>query len=228
MTRPLALLVILAVLAFPATADTPARVTVVGEGLAEAVPDMATITLGVTHEAETAEAAMDRVSADLAAVLDSLRAAGIEPRDLQTAGLSLSPVWSGHEQGQRSRITGYSASNTLSVRVRELDNLGGTLDRVISEGANRFQGLSFGMQNPDPLRDEARRRAVAEALRKAALLADAAGLALGPVLSLEEEGADMPHPVRFEAARMGGDAVPVAPGELAIEARVRMVFALGE
>jgi len=215
-------------LAFPVAAETPARLTVTGQGVAEAAPDMATITLGVAHEAETPEAAMDRVSVDLAAVLDNLRAAGIEPRDLQTSGLSLSPVWTGHEQGQRAQITGYSASNTLSVRVRELDGLAGTLDRVISEGANRFQGLSFGMQNPEPLRDEARRRAVSEALRKAALLADAAGLTLGPVLSLEEEGADMPHPVRLEASRMGGDAVPVAPGELTIEARVRMVFALGE
>ncbi|GAA0288270.1 SIMPL domain-containing protein [Rhodovulum strictum] len=228
MKRQLALLVILAGLALPAAAETPARLTVTGQGVAEAVPDMATITLGVTHEAETAEAAMNRVSAELAAVLDSLRAAGIDPRDLQTAGLSLSPVWSGHESGQRAQITGYSASNTLSVRVRGLDGLGGTLDRALAEGANRFQGLSFGMQNPEPLRDEARRRAVAEALRKAALLAEAAGLTLGPVLSMEEEGAEMPRPMMFEAARMASDAVPVAPGELAIEARVRMVFALGE
>lgn len=214
-------------LAAPVLAEDAPRLTVSATGKVEAVPDMATLTLGVTREAKTAEAAMDLVSADTAAILAALTAAGVESRDLQTRGLSLSPVWSSYDSARRRQITGFQAANTVTVRVRGLDGLGEVLDRVIAEGANTFQGLSFGVQEPEPLIDEARRRAVAEAMRKAALYAEAAGVTLGPVVTLGDSGGSTPRPVMMEAARMSSDAVPVAAGEVSLSATVTMVFRIG-
>lgn len=215
---------ILIVLALPALADGP-TLRVVGTGTVEAVPDLATLTLGVTAEDKTAAGAMARVSEDTAALRARLRAAGVEGRDLQTGELSLSPVWSSYDSGRDRRITGYAAANRLSVRLRDLDGMGALLDQAIGAGANSFQGLAFGLQDPGPLSDEARRQAVADARHKARLYAEAAGLTPGPVHRIEESAGAVPRPLTIEAARASAP-VPVAPGEVTLEAGVTMVFAL--
>ena len=206
-------------------AETGPTITVTGRGEVAAAPDMATITLGVTSQARTAAEAMDKTSAATAAILKELEAAGIAARDMQTSDLSLDPVWSNRaSNGAAPRIEGFTARNTLRVRVRDLDRLGAVLDDVLRVGANSFQGLSFGLQQPEPLADQARAEAVADAQRKAALMAEAAGMALGPVLSISEAGGAAPVPVMMEAARA---AIPVAAGEVSQTATVTMVFALG-
>lgn len=204
------------------------RLTVTGEGRVDSAPDMATITLGVTAEARTAAKALEQTSAATAEVLALLSGAGVEPRDVQTRDLSLSPQWSNYSSstGERARIVGYQASNTVVVRVRALDDLGEILDDVVESGANQFHGLSFGLQDPGPVQDAARRAAVAEALRKAALYAQAAGLRLGQVLEFNESGSASPRPVMLERMAMAPDAVPVAQGEVTTQAMVTMVFAI--
>ncbi|MGC9367974.1 MAG: SIMPL domain-containing protein [Paracoccaceae bacterium] len=207
-------------------AEPGPTITVTGRGEVAAAPDMATISLGVTSQAKTAGAAMDETSVATAAILKALEAAGIAPRDMQTSELSLDPVWSNRASGgETPRIEGFVARNTLRVRVRDLDRLGPVLDDVLEMGANTFRGLNFGLQEPGPLTDRARTEAVADAQRKAALIAEAAGLPLGPVLSISESGAVTPQPVMMEAARA---AMPVAAGEVSLSATVTMVFALGE
>ncbi|MEX5727080.1 uncharacterized protein Ga0609869_000433 [Rhodovulum iodosum] len=216
--------ILLLALALPAVAAPPSlRVT--GEGKVAAAPDMATLTLGVTHQARTAAAAMDQVSTQTAAVLARLRAAGIAERD-QTSALTLSPVWSRPDSEPARQITGFAAANRLTVRVRALDALGAVLDQVIGAGANSFRGLSFGVQDPAPLIDEARRRAVADATAKAELYATAAGLSLGPVQQIEDVERASPRPMMREATRAGAQ-VPVAAGEVTLSASVTMVFSLG-
>lgn len=206
-------------------AETGPTITVTGRGEVAAAPDMATITLGVTSQARTAAEAMDKTSAATAAILKELEAAGIAARDMQTSDLSLDPVWSNRGgNGAAPRIEGFTARNTLRVRVRDLDRLGAVLDDVLRVGANTFRGLSFGLQEPQPLADQARAEAVADAQRKAALMAEAAGMALGPVLSISEAGGAAPVPVMMKAARA---AIPVAAGEVSQTATVTMVFALG-
>ncbi len=203
------------------------RLTVTGEGSVASVPDMATITLGVVHEAKTAGEALDMTSAATAQVLERLKTAGIEPRDMQTRDLSLSPVWDNRSASQqRPQIVGFEASNTVTVRVRVLDSLGGVLDDVVQGGANTFRGLSFGLQDPGPVLDEARKQAVAEALRKARLYAEAAGLTLGPVLQLSENGGSA-QPMMMDRMAMSA-AVPVAQGEVSTGASVTMVFSIGQ
>ena len=212
----------------PAAAENAdGRLTVIGEGAVASVPDTATITIGVQFQAQTVAAAMDAVSQATGAVLDRLANMGVAPRDMQTRDLTLNPIWSNRDLSVTAppTILGFEASNSVMVRVRDLDALGRVLDTVVQSGGNNFRGLSFGLQNPGPIRDAARTAAVAEAIRKARLYANAAGLRLGPVLQLSESGS---APVTYGLERMVTAVadVPVAQGEISTTASVTMVFAI--
>lgn len=227
--RFLSVLILGLSLAWPAMAQAPQpTLTVTGIGEVAAAPDMATVTLGVTSLAATAGEAMDETSARTAEILSALKAAGIAEQDLQTRDLSLNPNWSNRasSSGEAPAIDGFVATNTVIVRVREMETLGGVLDEVVQLGANTFRGLSFGLQDPQPVEDEARKAAVADAIRKAKLYARAAGVNLGPVVSITEQGDGAPRPVMMEAARAAGK-VPVAEGEVQVSASVTIVFGLG-
>lgn len=210
--------------------DLPRQINVSGEGRIEAAPDMATITLGVTNESEEAKAAMDATSEAVARILERIGALGVAPRDMQTRSLTLSPVWSDRDlsEGERARITGFVASNTVTVRIRDLGSLGGVLDAVIADGANDFRGLQFALQDPEPLMDEARRAAVADAMAKAALLAESAGVTLGALRSITEHGGGRPMPMMAMEAAARGASMPIAAGEVTVEASVSMVFDIAD
>ena len=235
-TLPLLLAPLLLVLA-PAMAaaqsdsgDAGARLTLTAEGQVEAVPDMATITLGVAREGESAAEASAAMAEAADALLQALVGAGLAERDIRTSALTLAPRRAPRDSaGRAGEITGYEASTTVTVRLRALDRLGAVLDTAIGSGANRMQGLALGLSDPQPLMDEARRRAVAEAARRAALYAEAAGLTLGPLLMLSETGAAEPRPfaARADMALAQSAAMPVAAGEITLTARVTVTYALG-
>ena len=208
----------------PALADEPATISVTGEGVVEAAPDIATISLGVTTEAPTAAAAMAANSAALAAVLDRLRAAGVADRDLQTSNLTLNPNWVGYDSGKAPKISGYTASNMLTVRVRALASLGTVLDSAITDGANTLNGVTFGVAEPRPALDEARKKAVADAIARATLLVGAAGAKLGPILSITESSGFAPPMPMFRMEADAAASVPVAGGEVGLTASVTVVF----
>lgn len=223
--------VIASALAAPALAQEQKRqIAVSGVGQIETAPDMATITLGVTNEAREAKAAMAATSAAVGKMLERLTSLGIESRDVQTQRISLNPVWSGRGSSGTypAKITGFTASNTVLVRIRDLDSLGETLDAVIDDGANDFNGLQFGVQEPRPLQDAAREAAVKDAIAKAQLLAGAAGVSLGPVISISEQGGGGPRPMMMQRAAMEDSGVPIAAGEVSLSASVSMIFAIGE
>lgn len=216
-------------LAGAAFAADPARITVTGEGRVDASPDMATISLGVTSEASTAAAAMAANSVELGRVLANLRGAGIEGRDLQTSGLTLNPNWRSDDNGSNGRIVGYIAANMLTVRVRALDSLGVVLDAAVQDGANTLNGVSFGLAQPEPVLDEARKRAVADATHRALLLTEAAGVSLGAVAAISEGGGSFAPALMFgKSADMTASAVPVASGEVSLSASVTMVWDIGQ
>jgi uncharacterized protein YggE len=233
--NPIRLVAALVLLTMPQVSNAqaapePRTISVTATATVDAVPDMAVLNLGVTHEAKQAGDAMSMVSDSLRAVFARLEEAGIAPRDMQTTGLSLSPVWSNYDgsNGDRRRITGYTASNGVTVRVRDLDALGGLLDTVIADGANRLDGLRFDLQEPDPLMDEARRQAVAQARARAELLAGAAGVTLGPLRSLSEQS-DRPRPMQMEMASMSrGSDMPIAGGEIGLSATVSMEWIIAD
>ncbi len=225
--RRFAALVLATTLALPLTARAEApfpQISVSGEGVVQSAPDMATISLGVTTQGATAAEAMASNSAEVAKVLANLTAVGIEGRDIQTTGLSLNPVWSNYDQTQK--IESYSAMNSVTVRVRALDALGGVLDAAVKDGANTLNGLTFGLADPAPALDEARQRAVADAARKAAILAQAAGVKLGRIVNITEGGGYATPAPMFRAESSMKDAVPVAGGEVALQVNVTILYAI--
>ncbi|MEF3047270.1 SIMPL domain-containing protein [Pseudotabrizicola sp. L79] len=214
---------LLAPLSMPTWAETAATITVSGEGSVEGAPDMAVLSLGVTTEGATATEAMSANSAALTAVLERLKAAGIADRDLQTSNLSLNPNWTGYDSGATPKIVGYTASNQLMVRIRDLPKLGEVLDAAITDGANTLNGISFGLSNPRPAMDEARTEAVADARARAELLVTAAGARLGKIVSINENGGYAQPAPMFRAAAEAAP-VPVQGGEVATTATVTIVF----
>ncbi len=219
-----------AVAAMPAHAEER-RITVSGTGTALAAPDMATITLGVTNQDAQASVAMRATSDAVTQILARLDEMGLEARDVQTRDLSLSPVWSGRNSSgtEPPRITGFTASNRVSVRVRDLDKLGQIMDAVIQDGANDFGGLSFGVQEPKPLQADARAKAVADATEKAQQLAQAAGITLGPVVSINDQGGGVrPMAQMREMAMADGGGVPVAGGEISVSVNISMEFEISD
>jgi len=208
--------------------DDPRQITVLGSAEVAATPDMAVISMGVEARADSARAAMDETSAAMAAMLERLEAAGIAPRDMQTSNLSLSAVWEQDDRDGARRIDGFAARNELTLRVRDLGALGEVMDAVLSEGANRFGGLRFSIADPAPLESEARKRAVTDAVAKARELAEAAGVTLGEVLTISESGGYRPPMMEMAARSDARAAVPVAAGEMTIQAQVSMVFAIAE
>ena len=214
-------------LAQPVWADMlSATVSVTGEGHVAVAPDMATIALGVTTEGATAKAAMTTNSDALSAVMTRLKSTGIAERDLQTSGLSLGPRYDYDTSGGSQKVNGYVATNMVTVRVLALDTVGAVLDASITDGANTLNGITFGLQDNQAASDQARKAAVADARRKAELYAETLGAKLGRVVSLSEQGG-MVMPMAMGAASFAKDAsVPIANGELSVDAGVSIVFEL--
>lgn len=236
-SRPLvlcaALLVVLG-LSLPAqvarAADDPGLLNVTGTAQIPAIPDMATIRIGVVTEDRRADRALDGNASQMSAVLAKLQGFDVAPRDLQTSDLSLSPVYEPGQdyRGQSRRIVAFRASNILTVRVRDLERLGEILDASVGDGANSFGGLSFGVQAPGPLETAAREAAMKDALARAETLATAAGVGLGPIRSITEQGGFRgPQMMRAEMA-MADAAVPVAAGEVSMSATVSLVIELAQ
>ncbi len=203
-------------------------ITVTGEGLITARPDMAIVSVGVVTRAPSAAEAMTQNSKAMNGVIAAAKQAGIEARDLETSRLSLQPQYSYPGQGSREapKLVGYEASNSVSIRVRVLDKLGGLLDQLVTSGANQIRGVELTLAEPGPLRDQARTAAMKDALRKAEILAEAAGVRIVRLFSAIEGFAEPPRPMM----RMSADAaaarapVPVEAGEQEIRGRVTAEF----
>ncbi|SDE44054.1 SIMPL domain-containing protein [Limimaricola pyoseonensis] len=199
--------------------------TVSGEGRVAAAPDLAHVSIGVSESAETARAALDAMNAAMAKVLERLTAAGVPEEDIRTGQLTLDRDYARRTDGA-PEPQGFVATTLVEVETADLDGLGMLLDAAVGEGANRLHGLRFELADPAAARDEARRKAVADAQARAALYAEAAGVELAELTSLSENGfGGGPQPMM--EMRMAADAgVPVAPGQVEITANVTMVYAI--
>ena len=208
---------------------TDRRIQVTGVAEISALPDMATIQIGVTREARKASDAMRNVSSAIEGILSSLRQNDIQDRDIQTSRISLSPRWQSASSGSGARITGYVASNTVSIRLRDLGETGRVLDMLLDDGANTMGGLVFGLSEPGPIEDQARAAAVADAVGRANVLANAAGVVLGPIQSItDQSGTEVPQPMQAQRFEAMATSVPIAPGELVVTASVSIVFAIAD
>lgn len=214
-------------IALPSTAASAdeAVISVSGQGQVNVIPDMATINLGVLTTSATASDAVAAMSERLALVLDNLIAAGVAETDIQTSSLRVNPIQDYNSVTGRSRITGYQAQSTLRVDVKELDSLGAVLDQALTDGANQLNGLNFDVSNRAEHLDAARRLAVADAMSKAGVLTDAAGVRLGQLISISEGGANT-GPIRMEMSLARDAGVPVAAGDISISASVSMAYTI--
>src|SRR5262249_12123188 len=191
------------------------RVIVTGEGEVAVAPDHAQITSGVTTRAKGVREATDANSKVMAAVTAALLEAGIEQKDIQTSRFSIQPVYAPQGPSTEPKLSGYSVSNQVRVKIREIGKIGEILDRLITAGATDLGGIAFLVSNPSKTLDQAREAAIAAARRKAEVYAHASGLRLGQgKLIVEDTGVALPIPMRAQAGSASMAApVPIATGE---------------
>ncbi len=194
------------------------------------IPDVATISTGVVTQATDANAAMRSNATQMDKVMTAIRKAGIAERDIQTSGISLNPQYK-YTENVPPLITGYQASNTVNVKVRDLAKLGKVLDTLVEQGANQVNGPSFEVDKPDEAYDEARVGALKKAQARATTYANALGLKVRRIVSISEGGASFPRPmpmIRMQAADAGmAKETSVAPGESTLSVSIDVVFELG-
>jgi uncharacterized protein YggE len=200
----------------------PALVTVAGVGHLEREPDIARATLTVEATRESAAEARGVAAATADAVIAALRAVGIGEGDLRTASIDVNPAWD-HRDGGPVRV-GFTVSSRLGVAIRDLDAVGRVIDAALGAGATGLDGVSFGVADPAPAAEEARRLAVVDARGRAATIAKAAGSKLGALVDVTEGEAGgpspRPHGRTLAAMAMSDAATPVLPGRVEVTVSV--------
>ena len=205
------------------TGGTVLEITV--EGHTTRVPDLAVITAGVTTQAPTAAQAFTQNGTRMAKVIAALRAAGVAERDIQTSSIQLTPQYRDREN-QSPVITAYQASNSVTVRFRDVSRAGPILDVLVREGANTVYGPNLMLSQPDAAMDEARVDAVARARARAELYAKAAGMRVDRILSIADVQSSMMLMMQNAPPGIEPDRMEVIPGERAVTAIVTIRFLL--
>lgn len=212
-------------------ADTVFRATTINlsaYGEVRQRPDQATISLGVTTEAPTAAEAMRLNAVKMNQVIAALKKGGIADRDIQTSGLSLNPQYV-YVENQAPRLSGYQASNTVTVVVRDLGKLGQAVDATVNAGATNVGGISFGLQDASAAEDAARLEAAKALQARAELYARAMGYRVARLVTFSEGGgysAPPPMPVYAMARMDKAESTPVEAGELKVRIDVSATFEL--
>ena len=208
-------------------AQTAARIVVIGEGNVTAPPDYAAIRSGVTTRAKSVKDASDDNAKLMVAIITALQNSGIEQKDVQTSEFSVQPVYVQPQSNGEAKLTGFSVSNQVDVKVRQIGKLGDIIDQLVTAGATNIGDVEFLLADPSKALDQARTAALADARRKAELYAKAAGLSLGSVVWITEDSAAAP--LMPMAAMRGGLApppLPIAAGEDTLQARIAVGFDL--
>ncbi|WP_237065495.1 SIMPL domain-containing protein [Microbulbifer guangxiensis] len=217
----------------PATHGTLVSISATGE--ATRVPDMASLSAGVVTEAKDSETAMKSNAEQMEKVVKAIRKAGIEEKDVQTSGISLTPRYeyppnsAGSPNRPGRTLVGYIARNTVSLKVREIGELGDVLNALTEAGANQIHGPNLEIGEPEPVLAEARLQALEKARARAETYAEALGMEVRRLVSVSEGGSvDMPRPM-MRAEMASADArAPVAPGETTLTVNLDLVFELAD
>jgi len=233
----IASLAVVASLTLPAYADDarkPATISIQGLGEVQSAPDTASVNAGVTTEGKTAKEALAANTTAVAALIATLKSFSIDPKDIQTSGFSVNPQYIYPEKDANGAtpppvIAGYQVQNGVAVTVRKLPDLGKILDGIVSVGANTINGITFSVDDPAKLLDEARKAAFADALAKAKVYVSAAGVDLGRIVSIAENPPDnQPRPYAMKAMDMAAPSapVPVEAGQLTYDVNVAVEWEL--
>jgi len=211
------------------TIQPQTTITLTGRGSVDHAPDVALISVGVQVESKTAADAMAQQAAQMNGVFAAVKAAGIADRDMQTGNLSLNPVYE-YPNNARPRLTGYQASNSITIKVRDLKSLGKTMDAVVKGGGNTINGISFSVDKPEQFQNDARVEAIKDAAAKAELYAKAVGYKVARIVTITEMDYQ-PQPVPMAMMRMqdmAAESTPIAAGEVSVEQTVNVVFELAK
>ncbi|WP_288130269.1 SIMPL domain-containing protein [Microbulbifer sp.] len=204
-------------------------VSISAQGEASQAPDIANLSAGVVTEAIDSKAAMSANAEQMEKLMEAIDKAGIDKKDVQTSGISLSPRYD-YQQNRERTINGYQARNTVNITVRELDKLSKVIDALTAAGANQIHGPSFSIGEPEPLLAEAREKALTQAKARAESFAKALDTKVLRIVSISEGShGGMPRPMmRAEAAMVAKDSAstPVAPGESTVNVNLELVFEL--
>ena len=196
-----------------------------GHGEARLPPDMATIDLGVGVSAPTAAEAMAQNAAAMTRVIAAVRAKGVAERDIATSTLSLAAQYA-YPQGQAAQLTGYQATNRVTITLSDLTQVGSVVDSAVGAGANEAGQISFGLRSRASAENFARLAAIKALDDKAAAMADAAGYHIRRLVNLSEAGSVLtPQPI-MALARAQSPATPVETGEVVVNVDVHGEFEL--
>jgi uncharacterized protein YggE len=222
-----------------ARADTPNGITVGGSGTAQLPPDLAHVSGSVDTEAATADDALNQNSQTMQAVINAVKAFGIADADIQTTRVSVYPLFSSTSSSSSNQpappptIVGYRASNGVSVKVTDLNKVGNLIQTMVGAGINDFTGVSYGLQNPEQLRQMALQAAIGDAQAQAQTAASTLGVKLGGILNFTTQSnsagpvpyavAAPPPPAALSASRV---APPVTPGPQTANATVTATYAI--
>jgi uncharacterized protein YggE len=205
------------------------RLDVNATGEVTRVPDLAIITSGVVARSATASGAIQQAATRMARVREALRQAGIADRDIQTSNISLNPEYT-YANNQPPKLNGYTATNQLSIRFRDIENTGKILDALVKEGANQINGPNLTIDKPEAALDEARAKAVAVGRARADLYARSLRMRVVRLVSVNESGGSYPVPppmpmyARAEAAQAADTKLDA--GEQKLQINVAMTFEL--
>jgi uncharacterized protein len=213
-----------------AAKKTPALISLTGVGEISALPDIARINSGVISQAKSATKALAANSAAMTRIIDDLKAAAIEAKDIQTTGFSVTPTYFYDQKNRQNppKIVGYQVTNQIKITIRQLDQLGTILDKVIALGANQINGISFAVDQPQKLLDEARKLAVRDALHKADIYMAASKSKLGRIVTISEGKVPQPVPQFAQRAQAlsAQASVPIEAGERNLRVQVNITWEL--
>ena len=206
----------------------PHTISVNGSSQIILTPDIAYISIGVHSEAADAKDAVTSNNQQSQAVIDALTTAGVDAKDIQTTNFSIYPNDKYGPNGEVIQKV-FAVDNTVYVKVRSLDKLGGLLDSAVQAGANTVYGITFDVENKEAAMDQGRKAAVEDARQQAEQLATAAGVSLGPVYSISSYSS-APIPMAYDVKGLGGgaasaaSAVPITPGQMTITVDVSVMY----
>jgi len=209
--------------------DEPEKRTIslTGTGTVKLAPDIVTISTGVESDAAVAKDALAKNTAAMTKVIEELKQSGIEAKDIQTTTFSVEPRYDNRDEDKAPKLIGYRVTNSVYITVRDIGKLGEVLDKIVSLGANSIGGISFGVANREGIENEARKLAMADAIAKAKLYAEAAGAELGEVMTISEQGGFQPYFEKRAAAPMASAApVPIEAGTESVSMQVGVTWEL--
>lgn len=202
------------------------RLDVNATGEVTRVPDIAIVSAGVVSRSATASAALQDTADRMQRVLAALKRAGVVDRDIQTSNVSLNPEYR-YPENQSPQLVGYTASNNVTVRFRDIRSSGKIIDTLVGQGANQISGPTLTIDKPEAALDEARTQAIVIGRARADLYARSLGMRIVRIVSVNESGGSLVQPIPIYARMAAAPAkTSIEPGEEKLQVNVAMTFEL--